>query len=35
MVESASTVDILFWLIHPAIERMLSAKRYDDDDDDV
>lgn len=27
MVESASTADIMFWLTHPAIERMLSAKR--------
>jgi hypothetical protein len=27
MVESASTADIMFWLIHPAIERLLSGKR--------
>ena len=27
MVESASPSDILFWVIHPTIERLLSAKR--------
>ena len=27
MIESASTADPLFWLIHPAIERLLAAKR--------
>ena len=27
MIESASTADIMFWLIHPCIERMVSAKR--------
>lgn len=27
MIESASTADILFWVIHPTIERLLAAKR--------
>ena len=27
MIESASTADPLFWLTHPVIERLLSAKR--------
>ena len=27
MIESASTADPLFWLIHPVIERLVSAKR--------
>ena len=27
MIESASTADVLFWMIHPAIERLLAAKR--------
>ena len=27
MLESASPADILFWLIHPVIERLLQAKR--------
>ena len=27
MLEAASPADILFWMIHPAIERLLSAKR--------
>jgi hypothetical protein len=27
MIESSSPVDIIFWLIHPSIDRMLSAKR--------
>lgn len=27
MLESASTADPLFWIIHPAIERLLAAKR--------
>jgi hypothetical protein len=27
MIESSSTADIMFWMIHPAIERLLSAKR--------
>ncbi len=27
MIESASTADIMFWLIHPAIERLVFAKR--------
>jgi hypothetical protein len=27
MIESASTADIFFWMIHPVIERLLSAKR--------
>jgi len=27
MVESASTADIIFWMIHPVIERLLAAKR--------
>jgi len=27
MVESASTADVLFWMIHPVIERLLAAKR--------
>ena len=27
MIESASTADPLFWMIHPAIERLLAAKR--------
>lgn len=27
MIESASTADITFWLIHPVIERLLAAKR--------
>jgi hypothetical protein len=27
MLESASPADILFWIIHPAIERLLAAKR--------
>ena len=27
MIESASTADVLFWLIHPGIERLLAAKR--------
>jgi hypothetical protein len=27
MLESASPADILFWVIHPAIERMFAAKR--------
>ena len=27
MIESASTADPMFWLIHPAIERLLAAKR--------
>jgi hypothetical protein len=27
MVESASTADILFWMIHPVLERLLAAKR--------
>ena len=30
MIESASTADIMFWLTHPVIERMLSAKRLPD-----
>lgn len=29
MIESASTADIMFWLIHPAIERLLAAKRLE------
>lgn len=29
MIESASTADILFWMIHPAIERLVQAKRLD------
>jgi hypothetical protein len=27
MLESSSPIDILFWVIHPTIERLLSAKR--------
>ena len=27
MLEAASPADIMFWMIHPAIERMLAAKR--------
>lgn len=27
MIESASPADILFWVIHPTLERLLSAKR--------
>jgi hypothetical protein len=27
MMESASPSDILFWVVHPAIDRLLSAKR--------
>jgi hypothetical protein len=27
MIESSSPADIIFWLIHPGIDRMLSAKR--------
>jgi hypothetical protein len=27
MIESSSPADIIFWLIHPSIERMLAAKR--------
>jgi len=27
MIESASTADIVFWMIHPVIERLLVAKR--------
>jgi len=27
MIESASTADPLFWIIHPVIERLVSAKR--------
>jgi len=27
MIESASTADISFWMIHPVIERLLAAKR--------
>lgn len=27
MIESASPADIMFWIIHPVIERLLSAKR--------
>ena len=27
MIESASTADVLFWIIHPGIERLLAAKR--------
>lgn len=27
MIESASTADIIFWLVHPVIERLLAAKR--------
>ena len=30
MLEAASPADILFWMIHPAIERLLSAKRLPD-----
>ena len=30
MIESASTADVLFWMIHPAIERLLAAKRLPD-----
>ena len=29
MIESASTADPLFWLTHPVIERLLSAKRLE------
>ena len=29
MIESASTADIIFWLVHPVIERLLSAKRLE------
>ena len=29
MLESASPADILFWMIHPVIERLLAAKRVD------
>ena len=29
MLESSSPIDILFWVIHPTIERLLSAKRVD------
>jgi hypothetical protein len=27
MIESSSSADIMFWMIHPAIERLLAAKR--------
>lgn len=27
MIESASTADVLFWMIHPVMERLLAAKR--------
>lgn len=27
MIESASTADPMFWMIHPVIERLASAKR--------
>ena len=30
MIESASTADVLFWMIHPSIERLLAAKRLPD-----
>ena len=29
MLESSSPIDILFWVIHPTIERLLAAKRVD------
>ena len=29
MLESSSPIDILFWVIHPTLERLLSAKRVD------
>lgn len=29
MIESASTADPMFWIIHPVIERLVSAKRLD------
>ena len=29
MDETSSPIDILFWMIHPAIERLLAAKRID------
>lgn len=27
MIESSSPADIIFWLVHPALDRMLAAKR--------
>ena len=30
MIESASTADIFFWMIHPVVERLLAAKRLTD-----
>ena len=27
MIESSSPADIVFWLVHPALDRMLAAKR--------
>ena len=33
MIEAASPADILFWVIHPTIERILSAKRVEADVD--
>ena len=29
MLESSSPIDILFWVIHPTLERLLAAKRVD------
>ncbi len=30
MIESSSPADPLFWLVHPVIERLLTAKRLPD-----